>query len=404
VPGVEHLPALVIGAGPAGLMAAERIAAAGHRVVLAEALATPARKFLMAGKTGLNLTKNEPSDAFRAQYSGAAPWLRPMLDAFGPPEVMIWAEGLGQPVFTGSTGRVFPVAMKASPLLRAWLERLGATGAELRTNWRWVGFESDKLAFQTPQGPRLVQPSVTVLALGGSSWRRLGSDGAWVPWLRARGVDLAPWQPANVGFLVPWSAHMTRHFGAPIKGVALSAGGQVERGEFVISARGIEGGGLYPLAPVLRAGAPLQLDLLPSMNAAQVTDRLSRSKPGESLANRLRKLGLSPAAIALVHEAGRPPVEPADLAARLKHLPLALEGPRPIDEAISVAGGITAASLSPDLELAGLPGIFAAGEMLDWEAPTGGYLLTGCLATGHWAGEAAARRLGPGQAPAPLRP
>jgi uncharacterized flavoprotein (TIGR03862 family) len=317
---------------------------------------------------------------------------------------MIWAEGLGQPVFTGSTGRVFPVAMKASPLLRAWLERLGATGAELRTSWRWVGFESDKLAFQTLQGPRLVQPSVTVLALGGSSWRRLGSDGAWVPWLRARGVDLAPWQPANVGFLVPWSAHMTRHFGAPIKGVALSAGGQVERGEFVISARGIEGGGLYPLAPVLRAGAPLQLDLVPSMSVAQVTDRLSRSKPGESLANRLRKLGLSPAAIALVHEAGRPPVEPADLAARLKHLPLALEGPRPIDEAISVAGGITAASLSPDLELAGLPAIFAAGEMLDWEAPTGGYLLTGCLATGRWAGEAAARRLGPGQATAPLRP
>jgi uncharacterized flavoprotein (TIGR03862 family) len=404
VPGAEHLPALVVGAGPAGLMAAERIAAAGHRVVLAETMATPARKFLMAGKTGLNLTKNEPVDALRDEYMGAAAWLRPMLEAFGPTEVMAWAEGLGQPVFTGSTGRVFPEAMKASPLLRAWLARLAAAGAELRSNWRWVGFDGESLAFQTPQGTRLVQPGVTVLALGGASWRRLGSDGAWVPWLREKGVDVAPWQPANVGFLVPWSAHMSRHFGAPIKGVALNAGGRVERGEFVISARGIEGGGLYPLAPVLRAGAPLHLDLAPGLSTAQLTDRLSRSRPGESLTNRLRKLGLSPAAIALVHEAGRPPDGPAGLAARLKHLPLALGDPRPIDEAISVAGGITAASLTPDLELAALRGLFAAGEMLDWEAPTGGYLLTGCLATGRWAGEAAARRLGQGGAASPLRP
>ena len=385
----ETVDSLVIGGGPAGLMAADALASAGRRVVLVEAKPTPARKFLMAGKSGLNLTRVEPQDKFRNAYAEAADWLRPMLDAFGPAEVQDWARALGQEVFTGSTGRVFPVAMKASPLLRNWLARLDGLGVGLRTRWRWTGFDGDRLTFATPEGARQITPRVTVLALGGASWSRLGSDGAWVPWLRAKGVGIADWQPANVGFRVNWSPHMTRFFGQPVKGVALTAGGMRQRGEFVISAKGIEGGGLYPLSRALREGAPLWVDLLPDLDAAALRERLDRQRKGETLPNRLRKLGLSPVAVALAMEFGRP--LGGDPANWLKSLPLPHEGPRPLDEAISVAGGITAASLSPELELRALPGVFAAGEMLDWEAPTGGYLLTACLATGLWAGRAAAR-------------
>lgn len=386
---VEAVDALVIGAGPAGLMAADALASTGRKVVLAEAKPTPARKFLMAGKSGLNLTKVEPPDRFQGAYAEAADWLRPMLDAFGPTEVQDWARALGQEVFTGSTGRVFPVAMKASPLLRSWLSRLDGLGVELRTRWRWTGFDGGRLTFATPEGVRQVAPRVTVLALGGASWSRLGSDGAWVPWLRERGVRVAEWQPANVGFTVVWSPHMERFFGRPVKGVALIAGGMRQRGEFVISARGIEGGGLYPLSRALREGATLQLDLLPDLDAAALSERLARQRKGETLPNRLRKLGLAPVSVALAMEFGRP--IGGDPAGWLKSLPLPLSGPRPLDEAISVAGGIMAESLTPGLELRALPGIFAAGEMLDWEAPTGGYLLTACLATGLWAGRAAAR-------------
>lgn len=388
-----RLDALVIGAGPAGLMAAEVMAAAGRRVVVAEAKPSVARKLLMAGKSGLNLTKNEPSADFLAHYGTSAERLRPMLAAFGPEQVIDWAEGLGASVFTGSTGRVFPQAMKASPLLRAWLLRLGQAGVEIRTRWRWTGWEDGRLGFHTPDGLRRVDARATVLALGGASWARLGSDGAWAPWLAARGVPLAPFRPANVGLVVDWSPLMARHFGAPLKGIALSAGGGLSRGEVVLSARGLEGGGLYAVVADVRDGAPLTIDLLPDVEEAQVAARLGGGRKGESLANRLRKaLRLSPAAIAMLQEFGRPlPTDPLALARLIKDLPIRHDGLRPLDEAISTAGGVRWEGVDAGLMLQRLPGMFVAGEMLDWEAPTGGYLLTACFATGRHAGEAAAR-------------
>ena len=382
--------ALVIGAGPAGLMAAEELARAGRQVLIAEAKPSPARKFLMAGKSGLNLTQDEPLAALTAEYREAAPWLAPILADFGPDQVQDWARGLGQDVFTGSSRRVFPVAMKASPLLRAWLRRLDGMGVQLRTRWRWTGFGDGGLTFDTPAGPQVLSPAVTVLALGGASWVRLGSDAAWVPWLAGQGVALSPWQPANMGFRMDWSAHMARHFGTPVKGAALCAGNQRRRGEFVISARGLEGGGIYAVSRALRDGVPLALDLLPDLSTDQIAIRLGLARSGETLTNRLRKLGLSPAATALVQEFARPLPEGKALAAVLKALPVPHAGPRPLDEAISVAGGILAGALTDGLELRALSGVFACGEMLDWEAPTGGYLLTACLATGRWAGRAAA--------------
>ncbi len=376
--------ALVIGAGPAGLMAAEKLALAGHVVTMAEAKASPARKFLMAGKSGLNVTKDEPVAAFQAAYD-CPDALRPMLDRFGPDDVKAFCRDLGQPVFTGSSGRVFPVAMKGSPLLRAWLARLSGLGVRLQTRWRWTGFEDQGFAFDTDEGRRVLHPAVTVLALGGASWARLGSDAAWVPWLAEKGVKITPWQPANMGFQVEWSAHMARHFGQAVKGATLTSAHRYERGEFVISSRGLEGGGIYALSRDLRAGAALHLDLMPDVSASQIAARLARMKPGETTANRLRKLGLAAPAAALVMEWG----QKMDLVAAVKSLPARLSGPRPLDEAISVAGGIAWDAVTTGLELKALPGVFVAGEMLDWEAPTGGYLLTACWATGAWAGHAA---------------
>lgn len=382
--------AVVIGAGPAGLMAAEALAGAGRQVLVCEAKASPARKLLMAGKSGLNLTKAEALPALVGHYHEAADWLAPMLAAFGPDQVQAWCAGLGQPVFTGSSGRVFPVAMKASPLLRAWLARLAAAGVTLRSRWRWCGLDGRGLAFDTPEGRQVLRPRATVLALGGASWARLGSDAAWVPWLQAQGVEIAQFRPANMGFNVDWSAQMAPFFGVPVKGAALCVAGQRLRGEFVISAKGLEGGGIYGVSRALRDGATLALDLLSDLTEAEVAQRLARMRSGESTSNRLRKLGLAPAAVALLHEFGRP-LSASRLGQLVKALPVPLLGPRPIGEAISVAGGVTRAAVSLGLELRALPGVYVCGEMLDWEAPTGGYLLTGCLATGRWAGQAAAK-------------
>ena len=372
------LDVLVMGAGPAGLMAAEELAKAGRRVVICEGKSSPARKFLMAGKSGLNVTKAKALPAFIAAYQ--SPHMAPFLAEFGPEAVMDWCNQLGADVFTGSSGRVFPKAMKASPLVRAWMARLAGMGVELRSRWRWVGFD-DGFAFDTPQGRTVLHPAVTVLALGGASWARLGSDAAWVPWLAEKGVRITPFQPANMGFHVDWSPHMAKVFGQAVKGAALCVDKRRERGEFIISSKGIEGGGIYAVSRDLRQGAALQLDLMPDVSVDEVAQRLSAMRSSETLVNRLRKLGLSAPALALVMEFGRA-LSPLQA---VKALPIPLGPPRPMDEAISVAGGVSFASVTPDLELRALPKTFVCGEMLDWEAPTGGYLLTGCWASGRWA-------------------
>jgi uncharacterized flavoprotein (TIGR03862 family) len=396
---VTEIEALVIGAGPAGLMAAEVLAGQGARVVVAEAMPTPARKFLMAGKSGLNLTRDEAWELFVTRYGGAAPGLRPPPEylkngEIGPQEVMAWARGLGVELFTGSTGRVFPVGMKASPLLRAWLARLATMGVELRTRWRWTGFLGEGWRFEVPDGIEVLAPRTVVLALGGASWPRLGSDAAWVPWLVGRGVAVAPFRPANMGFRVTWSAQMARHFGQAVKGVALHVAGRVGRGEWVVTAQGIEGGGIYEVSAAMRDGAEAFVDLAPDLDAGELARRLARAPSKLSVGNRLRRVLGDPVRAALLMEWGQPlPAEPERLAMRAKALRLRHDGPMGIERAISSAGGIAAESLTDALELKALPGVFAAGEMLDWEAPTGGYLLTGCLATGRLAGQGAAAYL-----------
>ena len=379
--------AVVIGAGPAGLMAAEVLGKTGLSVTVVEAMPSVGRKFLMAGKSGLNITKAEPKDAFLFAYGGTMPVaLQTALDRFGPDQVVAWAEGLGQPVFTGSTGRVFPKVMKASPLLRAWLARLNDLGVRIQTRWRWDGWQDTALAIETPSGQQVITPKVTVLATGGASWARLGANGDWAKHLPG---DTAPFQPANIGFVVDLSNHMIPHLGTPVKSVALMAGGQTTRGEFIISKRGIEGGGIYMLSRAMREGAPLTIDLKPDWSQERVAAALNRPRGKATLSNHLRKvLKFTPAQTALLSEFGRP--FPNDLAPLIKALPVLHQGPRPMDEDISTAGGMRFDALTDDLMLKHRPGVFCAGEMLDWEAPTGGYLITGCLATGAFAGANAA--------------
>ena len=376
--------AAVIGGGPAGLMAAQVLADQGLKVTVYDAMPSVGRKFLMAGKSGLNLTKQEPAAQFTQAFGALPPALSAALDDFGPDAIMDWAQGLGQSLFTGSTGRVFPEVMKASPLLRAWLARLQTSGVTLRTRMRWTGWDNAALTFATPNGAERVQADVTILALGGASWRKLGSDGAWADLL-----PCAPFAPANMGFMVDWSAQMAAHFGKPIKSVALQAGDLTSRGEFVISARGIEGGGIYAVSRAMREGAALHIDLRPDWPRAKVAAALQKPRGKQTMANHLRRvLRLEPAQIALLFEFGRP--LPADLTDLVKALPVTHKGPRPMDEAISTAGGVRFDAMH-GFALRARPNTFCAGEMLDWEAPTGGYLLTACFATGRAAALQAAR-------------
>lgn len=394
----EHILALVIGAGPAGLAAAEMMAGAGTVPVILEAKPSVARKFLMAGKSGLNLTKNEPEEDFRAAIN--APWLEAALADFGPAAAMAWAEDLGEPLFTGSSGRVFPKAMKASPLLRKWLARLASMGVTLRTGWRWTGLQDGLFHFETPEGPRRVRADAVVLALGGASWPRLGSDGGWATIL-ADTVPLAPFRPANMGFDCEWSDVFRERFaGAPVKPVRLRFQDHELQGEFVISRNGVEGSAIYQLSAPLRDAlehgpASLLLDLVPGRSEEAVAKRLSKPQGRNSRSNHLRKtIGLEGVRAGLLRElAPDAPSEPEALASLIKALPLPLLRPRPLAEAISSAGGIRFEGLDDDLMIRALPGVFAAGEMLDWEAPTGGYLITASMATGRRAGAAAARWL-----------
>jgi uncharacterized flavoprotein (TIGR03862 family) len=377
----------VIGGGPAGLMAAETLAPAGARVAVYEGMPSFGRKFLMAGRGGLNLTHSEALERFLGRYGAAAARLAPLIEAFPPAALVAWAEGLGQPTFVGSSGRVFPRAMKASPLLRAWLRRLTASGVELVTRAEWLGWEADgALAFHD-RPP--VRADAVVLALGGASWPKLGSTGAWADLLAAKGVALAPFRPANVGFRADWSPHFRERFaGAPLKPLALTFAGVTVRGEAVVTAHGLEGGGVYALSAALRDAiardgrAVLELDLRPGVAEADLARKLARPRGGQSAANFLRKAaGLAPVAVNLIREA-RGGALPADLARAIKHTPVTLTGTRGLERAISTAGGIAWSAVNEDLMLTALPGVFAAGEMLDWEAPTGGYLLQACFATG----------------------
>jgi uncharacterized flavoprotein (TIGR03862 family) len=389
--------AAVIGAGPAGLMAAETLAQAGLTVAVFERMPSPARKLLIAGRGGLNLTHGEPIGTFLDRYGAARAWLAPAIEAFPPAALIAWAEGLGQETFTGSSGRVFPRAMKASPLLRAWLARLGARGVVLHLRHRWVARDADgALRFETPEGPRAVRPGVAVIALGGASWPRLGSDGTWPALLPA--IAVSPLRPANCGILIPWSEPLrTRHAGAPLKRIAISFRDRSVRGEAVITDTGLEGGAVYALAASLREAiaaeghARLTLDLRPDLPREALAARLAAPRRGQSLSTFLRKAaGLPPPAIALVHEALHAGAAGDDLAGLIKALPLTATGTAGLERAISSAGGILRDELDERFMLRRLPGVFACGEMLDWEAPTGGYLLQACFATGVAAGRGAA--------------
>ncbi|GIK23865.1 MAG: NAD(FAD)-utilizing dehydrogenase [Betaproteobacteria bacterium] len=396
----------IVGGGPAGLMAAEALSRGGVRVDVYDAMPSVGRKFLLAGKGGLNLTHAEPREPFLSRYGARRARIEPLLAAFGPEALRDWARGLGIDTFVGSSGRVFPVGEKAAPLLRAWLHRLRGAGVRFHVRHRWLGWdetdaEAGALRFAAPQGEQAVRADAVVLALGGGSWPQLGSDGAWVPLLMQRGVDVAALRPANCGFSIGWSEHFrTRFAGHPVKSVVASftdAAGVAWRkqGEFVVTENGVEGGLIYALSAPLRdgiaarGGAVLRLDLAPGRELPRLVDELSRPRGSRSLSGHLQsRLGLKGVKVGLLRELlpAEDFADPARLAAAIKDLPLSLVAPRPLAEAISSAGGVAFEALDECLMIRALPGVFCAGEMLDWEAPTGGYLLTACFASGRAAG------------------
>ena len=398
----------VIGAGPAGLMAAEVLAQGGAGVTVHDAMPSAGRKFLMAGRGGLNLTHSEALPEFLARYREAMPQLAPAVTAFPPDRLRQWSEQLGQPTFIGSSGRVFPEAFKASPLLRAWLRRLDSMGVQLKLRHRWTGWdEKGRLLFATPDGPCAVEARATVLALGGASWPRLGSDGAWVEPLAARGVAISPLRSANCGFTVAWSDVFRDRFeGQPLKGIELTFGSHTVRGEAIITRTGIEGGAIYALSADLRetilnsGSVTLHIALRPDLAIGDLVARLSAPKGKQSLSNWLRKAAhLSPVGIGLLQEAAiasgvsLSSLSAERLAGLINAVPVQLNGVAPIARAISTAGGIALDELDADFMIRRLPGVFASGEMLDWEAPTGGYLLQASFATGAAAGRGALKWL-----------
>lgn len=381
----------VVGAGPAGLMAAEVLSAAGVAVTVHERMPSVGRKFLMAGRGGLNLTHAEPLPGFLDHYGDARDWIGPMVEAFPPAKLRAWAEGLGQPVFEGPSRRVFPTAMKASPLLRAWLGRLADHGVEIRTRQVWRGWAADgRLAFEDSR----VSPSdVTILALGGSSWPRLGADGGWTALLAERGVMISSLRPANSGLNLDWSdLYRDRFAGQPLHNIGLTFAGQTTRGEAVVTRYGLEGGAVYGLMAAVREALPatLSLDLRPDMTTNEVAARLARPRGGQTLANHLRKvLKLPPIAVNLLRETHASLAsDPSEIAKAIKAVPLRVTGVQPLERAISTAGGVARGAVDGDLQLTAIPGVYVVGEMLDWEAPTGGYLLQACFASAAWAANA----------------
>lgn len=402
-PARQHTVA-VIGGGPAGLMAAEVVARAGHAVTVYERMPSLGRKFLLAGRGGLNLTHSEDIGAFMHRYGAGAQHLRSAIEAFPPGAVRAWCEELGQPTFVGSSGRVFPKAMKASPLLRAWLRRLAMQGVGVRLRHVWRGWDdAGRIIMEGPQGPAAIEADAVVLALGGASWPQLGSDGGWVLLLAQTGVDVTRLRPANCGFLVNWSDTFRAKFaGTPLKRLGLTCAGQGARGEAVITAAGIEGGGIYALSRILReaidthGAARLVVDLRPDVAAKALEARLSAPRNKQSLSTFLRKaVRLAPVEIGLLMEAAHASElrlgnqAPGAVAALIKAVPIDLVGTAPIARAISTAGGVSFDAIDTGFMLRARPGVFVAGEMLDWEGPTGGYLLQACFATGAAAGRGA---------------
>jgi uncharacterized flavoprotein (TIGR03862 family) len=394
----------VIGAGPAGLMAAEVLAAGGAQVDVYDAMPSAGRKFLLAGKGGMNITHSEPYERFVSRYGARAVEVGNWLDEFTPQQVREWIHGLGIDTFVGTSGRVFPTDMKAAPLLRAWLHRLRESGVALHMRHRWLGWRDGALLFATPEGETTVAPAATLLALGGASWPRLGSDGAWAPLLARQQVGVAPLVPSNCGFDTAWSAHFAgRHAGAPLTTVAIgfvNRDGVKEsrKGQFVVTSTGIEGSLVYALSAPLRdqiaanGSTTIWLDLAPDHDAARVLAEVTHPRGSRSMASHLQsRLGIKGVKAGLLHEclSKEDYADPAKLAAAIKQLPLVLRGVRPIEEAISSAGGVRFDAVDAALMLRAVPGVFVAGEMIDWEAPTGGYLLSACFASGRAAGRGA---------------